>query len=99
MNKSNNIYLDKLNYDVLYLIFSLLHIDSILDLLEVNKQCKSIALNILKTLKNINFLNDTLTMTKFYTLAKLYINNINKLELSNNRINSIRFKAVLAHLE
>ena len=65
MNRSNNISLDKLNYDLLYMIFSSSHIDSILDLLKVNKQYKSIALNILKTLKNINFLNNTLTMTKF----------------------------------
>lgn len=51
MNSTYITPLDKLNYDLLYIIFSSSHIDSILDLLEVNKQYKSIALNILKTLK------------------------------------------------
>jgi hypothetical protein len=73
MSRHTIMYIDNLNYDLLYMIFSLSHIDSILELLEVNKQCKSIALNILKTLKNINFLNDTLTMTKFYTLVKIFM--------------------------
>ena len=52
MSRHTIMYLDNLNYDLLYMIFSLSHIESILELLEVNKQCKSIALNILKNFAN-----------------------------------------------